>query len=108
MVVVDTIKFDSSFSGNQKLVLAFDNVQSVAFRGLHVDEALEVSLIFSGLLIIQIVEDELSTSTNLIIYLPVQQEKKYLPSYIKTLGVIHIKLIYLPLNPLNLPRSTGS
>ena len=42
MVVVDTIKFDSSFSGNQKLVLAFDNVQSVAFRGLHVDEALEV------------------------------------------------------------------
>ena len=51
MVVVDTIKFDSSFSGNQKLVLAFDNVQSVAFRGLHVDEALEVSLIFSGLLI---------------------------------------------------------
>jgi len=42
LIVVDTIKFDSSFSGNQKLVLAFDNVQSVAFRGLHVDEALEI------------------------------------------------------------------
>ena len=59
MVVVDTIKFDSSFSGNQKLVLAFDNVQSVAFRGLHVDEALEVSLIFSGLLITQMKSKEI-------------------------------------------------
>ena len=42
----------------QKLVLAFDNVQSVAFRGLHVDEALEVGsksyLNYEGCVILKI------------------------------------------------------
>ena len=43
-VVVDTIKFDQKFAGNQKLVIGFQNIQSVAFRRLHVDEALEVRM----------------------------------------------------------------
>jgi hypothetical protein len=40
---VDFITFES-FAGNQKLVTQFHNIESVSFQGLHVDEAIEVSL----------------------------------------------------------------
>ena len=41
---MDFIKFDKSFTGNQKLVTHFRNVETVGFQGLHVDEAIEVTL----------------------------------------------------------------
>ena len=41
-VTIDYIRFDSEWSGNQKLITNFRNIEHVAFRGLHVDEAIEV------------------------------------------------------------------
>ena len=41
-ITVDFIKFDKTYVGNQKLVTHFRNVEMVTFRGLHVDEAIEV------------------------------------------------------------------
>ena len=42
-VTVDFITFDKSFTGNQKLVTQFRNIESVSFQGLHVDDAIEVN-----------------------------------------------------------------
>ena len=43
-VTIDFITFDKSFAGNQKLVTHFRNIESVSFQGLHVDEAIDVTL----------------------------------------------------------------